>query len=136
MGLDIAVEEILARVPARARTAYTNLITHENTRYDADTGWSCAYVTQQGLADDMKVSLRTATRAVNDLRRIGVLRVHVWPGAVTETQVRVSDVPVASIFGPVRMAQRQMPHQQLVDWAIRLLVQQNCEFEDALPEGE
>lgn len=129
MSLDIAVDEILARVPERARNAYTNLLTHKDTRYDEATGWSCAYVTQQRLADEMKVSLRTATRAVNDLRRIGVLRVHVWPGAVTETQVRVSDVPVASVFGPVRMEQRLMPHQQLVDWAIRLLVQQNCELE-------
>ncbi|MEV7902185.1 hypothetical protein [Streptomyces anulatus] len=136
MGLDIAVDEILTRVPARARTAYTNLLTHKDTRYDEHTSWSCAYVTQQDLADEMKVSLRTATRAVGDLRRVGVLRVHVWPGAATETQVRVSDVPVASIFGPVRMAQRRMPHPQLVDWAIRLLVQQNCEYENASPESE
>lgn len=132
MDLEIAVDEILARVPERARTAYTNLVTHTESRYDANTGWSCAYLTQQALADEMDVCLRTATRAVSDLRRIGLVRVLVWPGAKTETQVRVGSVPVASVFGPVRMAQEQMPHHQLVDCAIRILVKENLALENDL----
>ncbi|MGW3153699.1 hypothetical protein [Streptomyces sp. NPDC001089] len=136
MSLEIPVDEILARVPERARNAYTNLVTHENSRYDEETGWSCAYLTQQDLADEMKVCLRTATRAVTDLRNIGLVRVLVWPGARTETQIRVGHIPVASVFGPVRLAQEQMPHHQLVDVAIRILVNENHRLEDGLSQSE
>jgi DNA-binding transcriptional regulator LsrR (DeoR family) len=132
MSLEIAVDEILARVPERARSAYTNLVTHAESRYDEATGWSCAYLTQQDLADEMHVCLRTATRAVSDLRRMGLVRVLAWPGAKTETQVRVGSVPVASVFGPVRLAQENMPHHQLVDCAIRILVKENRELEGEL----
>lgn len=136
MSLEIPVEEILARVPERARSAYTNLVTHQESKYDEHTGWSCAYLTQQDLADEMRVCLRTATRAVSDLRGIGLVRVLVWPGARTETQVRVSSIPVASVFGPVRLVQEQMPHHQLVDCAIRLLVNENRELEESMPGSE
>ena len=136
MSLEIPVDEILARAPERARTAYTNLVTHRESRYDAHTGWSCAYITQQDLADEMDRSLRTATRALNDLRRIGLVRILAWPGARTETQVRVGPVAIASVFGPIRQAQEQMPHHQLVDCAIRLLVQSNRELEETMPESE
>ena len=136
MSLEIPVDEILARVPARARTAYTNLITHEETRYDEDTGWSCAYLTQQDLADEMRVCLRTATRAVSDLRSIGLVRVLAWPGAQTETQIRVRSIPVESPFGLIRMEQERMPHHQLVDCAIGMLVKANRALEEHLPGSE
>jgi len=136
MSLEIPVDEILARVPERARTAYTNLVTHQESRYDENTGWSCAYITQQDLADEMKVCLRTATRALSDLRAIGLVRVLAWPGAKTETQVRVGAVPIGSIFGPIRMAQEQMPHHQLVDCAIRMLVKTNRQLEEDMSESE
>lgn len=136
MSLEIPVDEILARVPERARNAYTNLVTHSESRYDAHTGWSCAYLTQQDLADEMNVCLRTATRAVSDLRSIGLVRVLTWPGAKTETQIRVGDVPVASVFGPVRYAQEHMPHHQLVDCAIHLLVKENQRLEAELTQSE
>lgn len=136
MSLEIPVDEILARVPERARTAYTNLVTHKSSRYDQDTGWSCAYVTQQDLADEMKVCLRTATRALSDLRTIGLVRVLAWPGAQTETQVRVGSVCVESPFGLIRMEQERMPHHQLVDCAIRMLVKANRMLEDSTSESE
>ncbi|MFV0135478.1 hypothetical protein ACLGIH_20040 [Streptomyces sp. HMX87] len=136
MSLEIPVDAILARVPERAKAAYTNLVTHAESRYDENTGWSCAYLTQQDLADEMKVCLRTATRAVSDLRAIGLVRVLAWPGAKTETQIRVGDVPVASVFGPVRMAQEHMPHHQLVDCAISLLVKENRRLEEELTRSE
>lgn len=136
MTLEILVEEILARVPERARTAYTNLLTHGETRYDANTGWSCAYLTQQDLADEMKVSLRTATRAVSDLRGVGLVRVLTWPGARTETQIRVGDISVASPFGLIRIEQEKLPHHQLVDCAIRMLVKANRELEEHMTENE
>ncbi|MEU1552128.1 hypothetical protein ABZ517_05325 [Streptomyces scabiei] len=134
MRLEIPVDEILARVPERARTAYTNLVTHESSRYDEVTGWSCAYITQQDLAEQMKVCLRTATRAVSDLRGIGLVRVLAWPGTPTETQVRVGSVPLKSAFGPVRLAYERMPHHQLVDQAIHVLVKENRELEEELSE--
>lgn len=134
MSLEIPVDEILARVPERARAAYTNLVTHKDSRYDQNTGWSCAYITQQGLAEEMRVCLRTATRALSDLRTIGLVRVLAWPGAQTETQVRVGHIPIASVFGPVRLAQEQMPHHQLVDCAIRLLVKENRQLEEHVTE--
>lgn len=130
MDLRIPVDEILDRAPDRARLAYTNLVTHAESRYDEYTGWSCAYLTQQDLADEMKVCLRTATRAVSDLRSVGLVRVLAWPGARTETQIRISDVAVASPFGPVRMEQRRMPHHQLVDCAIHLLLETNRRLEE------
>jgi hypothetical protein len=136
MIAEIPVDEILARVPERARTAYTNLVTHKDSRFDENTGWSCAYITQQDLADEMKVCLRTATRALSDLRAIGLVRVLAWPGAQTETQVRVGNVPIASVFGPIRMAQERMPHHQLVDCAIRLLVKENRHLEEHMSESE
>ncbi|MGW3860284.1 hypothetical protein ACWEDZ_02200 [Streptomyces sp. NPDC005047] len=136
MDLEIAVDEILARVPDRARIAYTNLVTHKDSRFDENTGWSCAYLTQQDLADEMRVCLRTATRAVSDLRRFGLVRVLAWPGAQTETQIRVGHVSVASPFGPVRTVQERLPHYRLVDEAISLLVASNRELEENLPECE
>lgn len=136
MDLRIPVEEILERAPERARIAYTNLITHEESMYDQNSGWSCAYLTQQQLADEMRVCLRTATRAVSDLRGIGLVRVLAWPGAATETQIRVSDIAVASPFGPVQMEQKLMPHHQLVDCAIRLLLESNRKLEEAFSESE
>ncbi|MFH9731890.1 hypothetical protein [Streptomyces sp. NPDC017260] len=136
MDLQIPVDEILERAPDRARIAYTNLITHHGSRFDEHTGWSCAYLTQQELADEMKVCLRTATRAVSDLRGVGLVRVLVWPGAQTETQIRVGDIAVASPFGPVRMEQKRMPHHQLVDCAIRLLLESNRRLEEDLSGSE
>lgn len=134
MSLEIPVDEILARVPVRARTAYTNLLTHENSRYDQTTGWSCAYLTQQDLADHMQVCLRTATRALSDLRAMGLARVLAWPGAQTETQVRVGSIAITSVFGPVQASLEKMPHHQLVDCAIRLLVKENRRLEEHLAE--
>ncbi|WP_369042217.1 hypothetical protein [Streptomyces sp. Midd1] len=136
MSLEIPVDEILARVPERARTAYTNLVTHKDSRYDQNTGWSCAYITQQDLADEMKVCLRTATRAVSDLRAYGLVRVLAWPGAQTETQVRVGSIPVDSPFGLIQMERTAMPHHQLVDCAIRMLVKANRALEESMPESE
>ncbi|MFE2539065.1 hypothetical protein [Actinacidiphila glaucinigra] len=132
MDLKIPVDEILARVPHRARIAYTHLVTHEATLFDQDTGWSCAYLTQQALADDMHVCLRTATRAVRDLRGIGLVRVLAWPGSKTETQVRVGDIHIGSPFGPIRMAQQLAPHHVLVDNAIALMVDRNRRLEDRM----
>ncbi|UXX94022.1 hypothetical protein N7U49_21695 [Streptomyces sp. AD2-2] len=132
--LPIAVEDILCRVPDRARLTYTFLLTNSESRYDADTGWSCAYITQQALADEMYVCLRTATRAIRDLRTHGLVRVLAWPGARTETQVRVDSVDVSSPFGPVQAALTRTPKQQLIDKAIAQLVAQNRELE-ALASG-
>jgi hypothetical protein len=108
-------------------------VTHSETRFDAETGWSCAYMTQQDLADEMRVCLRTATRAMKDLREFGLVRVLVWPGARTETQVRVGHVSVASPFGPMQAAQRRLPHHQLVDTAISVLLQDNRQYEERMP---
>lgn len=132
--LPISVEDILCRVPARARLAYTFLVTNAKSRYDADTGWSCAYITQQALADEMYVCLRTATRAIRDLRTHGLVRVLAWPGARTETQVRVDSVDISSPFGPIQAALTRAPKRQLVDKAIAQLVAQNRELE-ALAAG-
>ena len=132
--LPIAVEDILCRVPDRARLTYTFLLTNSESRYDADTGWSCAYITQQALADEMYVCLRTATRAIRDLRTHGLVRVLAWPGARTETQVRVDSVDISSPFGPVQAALTRTPKQQLIDKAIAQLVAQNRELE-ALASG-
>ncbi|MEW1922280.1 hypothetical protein [Streptomyces sp. NPDC088360] len=132
--LPISVEDILGRVPARARLAYTNLVTNAETRYDGDTGWSCAYITQQALAEEMFVCLRTATRAIKDLRTHGLVRVLTWPGARTETQIRVDSVDISSPFGPIQAALVRTPKPQLVDKAIAQLVAQNRELE-ALAAG-
>ncbi|WP_167503158.1 hypothetical protein [Streptomyces malaysiensis] len=133
MEMQVSVEDILRRLPFRAKVAYTNLVTHAESRYDADTGWSCAYITQQDLADDMEVCLRTATRAMRDLRECGLVRVLVWPGARTETQVRIADIGVTSVFGPARIMQENLPRHQLVDLAIRLLLSRNRESEERMP---
>ncbi|MGW1180127.1 hypothetical protein [Streptomyces drozdowiczii] len=114
--------------------AYTNLVTNAESRYDADSGWSCAYITQQALADEMYVCLRTATRAVKDLRTCGLVRVLAWPGAHTETQVRIASVDISSPFGPVQAALLRTPRPQLVDKAIAQLLAQNRELE-ALAAG-
>ncbi|WNI17605.1 hypothetical protein [Actinacidiphila sp. ITFR-21] len=127
--LPVSVEDILGRAPERARLAYTSLVTNADSRYDAETGWSCAYITQQALADEMYVCLRTATRAVRDLRDIGLVRVLSWPGARTETQVRIASVDISSPFGPVQAALAGSSKQQLIDKAISQLVATNRELE-------
>ncbi|MET9360365.1 hypothetical protein ABZX93_05600 [Streptomyces sp. NPDC006632] len=132
--LPIAVEDILSRAPERARDAYTSLVTNTESRYDAETGWSCAYITQQALADEMFVCLRTATRAIRDLRNVGLVRVLAWPGARTETQVRIDSVDISSPFGPVQAALMRSPKQHLIDKAIAQLVSTNRELE-ALASG-
>lgn len=133
-GLPIAVEDILSRAPERARAAYTNLVTNAESHYDGQTGWSCAYITQQALADEMFVCLRTATRAIRDLRDVGLVRVLTWPGARTETQVRIDSVDISSPFGPVQAALVRSPKQHLIDKAIAQLVATNKELE-ALAAG-
>ncbi|MGW3763131.1 hypothetical protein [Streptomyces sp. NPDC005131] len=127
--LPIAVEDILGRAPERARLAYTSLVTNTESQYDGDTGWSCAYITQQHLSEDMFVCLRTATRAIRDLRNVGLVRVLAWPGARTETQVRIDSVDISSPFGPVHAALLRSPKQHQVDKAIAQLVAQNRELE-------
>lgn len=127
--LPIAVEDILSRAPERARLAYTSLVTNAESRYDGQTGWSCAYITQQALAEQMFVCLRTATRAIRDLRDVGLVRVLSWPGARTETQVRIDSVDVSSPFGPVQAALVRSPKTHLVDKAIAQLCSQNRELE-------
>ncbi|WP_405667931.1 hypothetical protein [Streptomyces sp. NBC_00055] len=127
--LPIAVEDILGRAPERARLAYTSLVTNAESHYDGDTGWSCAYITQQRLSEEMFVCLRTATRAIRDLRDVGLVRVLAWPGARTETQIRIDSVDISSPFGPVQAALVRSPKQHLVDKAIAQLVAQNRELE-------
>ncbi|MFF8283355.1 hypothetical protein ACF06W_11600 [Streptomyces albus] len=137
-GLPVPVEDILQRLPERARLAYTSLLTNADSLYDGDTGWSCAYITQQALADEMYVCLRTATRAIRDLRFSGLVRVLAWPGARTETQVRVASVDVSSPFGPVQSELRHCTKHQLVDRAIQQLRAHNEALESlaASQEGE
>lgn len=129
MELRIPVDEILLRVPERAHRAYTNLVVHEETLFDRFTGWSRASITQQQLAEEMECSLRTAERAICDLRRYGLARVLAWPGTRTETQVRVSDVSIGSPFGPLRKIQAARPRHLLVDDAINHLVEHNRRIE-------
>ncbi|MGW3272800.1 hypothetical protein ACWDFH_15185 [Streptomyces kronopolitis] len=128
--LPISVEDILSRAPERARLAYTSLVTNAESRYDAETGWSCAYITQQALAEEMFVCLRTATRAIRDLRNVGLVRVLTWPGAQTETQIRIDSVDISSPFGPVQASLVRSPKQHLIDKAITQLVAQNRELEE------
>lgn len=128
--LPVSVEDILNRLPARARLAYTNLVTSAESRYDADSGWSCAYITQQALADEMYVCLRTATRAVKDLRTHGLVRVLAWPGSRTETQVRVASIDVSSPFGPIQAALTRASKQHLIDTAVAQLLAQNRQLEE------
>ncbi|MEV8399209.1 hypothetical protein [Streptomyces niveus] len=128
------MEDILSRAPERARAAYTNLVTNAESHYDGQTGWSCAYITQQALAEEMFVCLRTATRAIRDLRDVGLVRVLTWPGARTETQVRIDSVDISSPFGPVQAALVRSPKQHLIDKAIAQLVATNRELE-ALAAG-
>lgn len=127
--LPITVEEILSRAPERARLAYTSLVTSAESRYDGQTGWSCAYITQQALAEEMFVCLRTATRAIRDLRDVGLVRVLSWPGARTETQVRIDAVDISSPFGPVQAALSRSSKQLLIDKAIAQLLVQNRALE-------
>ncbi|MEU1816076.1 helix-turn-helix domain-containing protein [Streptomyces roseifaciens] len=129
MELQIHVEEILLRVPERAHLAYTNLLTHHESRYDDLTGWTRAYLTQAELAQEMACSVRTAERALRDLREYGIARVLAWPGSRTETQVRVADVPIASPFGPERQAQQARPRHALVEEAIGRLLRHNRQLE-------
>ncbi|MET8342442.1 hypothetical protein [Streptomyces microflavus] len=128
------MEDILSRAPERARSAYTNLVTNAESHYDGQTGWSCAYITQQALAEEMFVCLRTATRAIRDLRDVGLVRVLTWPGARTETQIRIDSVDISSPFGPVQAALVRSPKQHLIDRAIAQLVATNKELE-ALAAG-
>ncbi|MFF1693145.1 hypothetical protein ACFVXC_05885 [Streptomyces sp. NPDC058257] len=128
--LPVSVEDILSRLPIRARMAYTNLVTNAESRYDADSGWSCAYITQQALADEMFVCLRTATRAVKDLRTHGLVRVLAWPGSCTETQVRIAAIDVSSPFGPIQAALVRAPKQHLIDTAVAQLLAQNRQLEE------
>ncbi|WP_329147291.1 hypothetical protein OIU91_16880 [Streptomyces sp. NBC_01456] len=109
-------------------------MTNAESHYDGQTGWSCAYITQQALADEMFVCLRTATRAIRDLRDVGLVRVLTWPGARTETQVRIDSVDISSPFGPVQAALVRSPKQHLIDKAIAQLVATNKELE-ALAAG-
>lgn len=118
MTLSIPVDDILARVPLRARMAYTNLLTHPDTVYDHETGWSSAYIGQHLLAQEMECSLSTVKRSLVDLRQIGIVRVLAWPGARTETHLRVGDVSIGSIFGPIVKMQAELPHEQAVDLAV------------------
>ncbi|MFD9815117.1 hypothetical protein [Streptomyces sp. NPDC059080] len=132
--LPVSVEDILSRAPERAHLAYTSLVTNSESRYDGETGWSCAYITQQALADEMFVCLRTATRAIKDLRNVGLVRVLTWPGAHTETQVRIESVDISSPFGPVQEELLRRPKQHHIDKAIAQLVAHNRELE-ALVSG-
>ncbi|MFE5853223.1 hypothetical protein ACFQ61_08375 [Streptomyces sp. NPDC056500] len=134
MEFPIAVEEILEHVPERARIAYTYLVTSAKSEYDQETGWSCAYITQQALADEMYVCLRTTTRAIRDLKDAGLVRVLSWPGARTETQVRIDDIDVSSPFGPINADQERQPRHVLVQQAIAQLLAHNRELE-ALAAG-
>jgi hypothetical protein len=102
----VPVSAILQRVPERARAAYSALTLHPDTQEDWVTGWAYSYLSQDALAQLLGASLRTATRAVADLRAVGLMRVLTWPGASTETSLRIGDVSVPeSVFGPVRMMQ-------------------------------
>lgn len=129
MSENVPVTAILQRVPVRARAAYAALASHTDTQHDVVTGWAYSYLSQPQLADVMQCSLRTASRAVADLRSVGVVRVLSWPGASTETSVRVADVPVPySVFGPVRMMQMTPGNPYNVDRAISRLIQEYDEI--------
>lgn len=106
----VPVSAILQRVPERAQGAYHVLTRHPETQVDRVTGWAYSYLPQEALAHLMDASLRTATRAVADLRAVGLVRVLTWPGATTETCLRIGDIEVpGSIFGPLRQMQNADP---------------------------
>lgn len=132
MTPSIPVEHILHRAPERARAAYTNLVAHPQSFFDGMTGWSCTLIQQKDLADEMGCSLRTTERALADLRELGLARVLAWPHARTETQVRVTDVTLSSVFGPVREFQERMNAEQLVDEAVRMLLAEWRSFEEEM----
>lgn len=118
------VVEILRRLPQRALATYSAYLHHPGTVHDPQTGWSYAYVSQDHIAQYMGCALRTVSRAVADLRAVGVLRVLAWPNAATETSVRVGDVQVPpSVFGPVAKLRAASP-ERLVDAAIANLVEE------------
>jgi hypothetical protein len=129
MTAPISVDEILDRVPLRAQVAYTYLLTHTETNFDQVTGWSYALMGQDDLATEMECSPTTVKRALADLRGVGLVRVLAWPGARTETHVRVADVSVDSVFGPVQSLRDGMHRGMQVDLAIGLLIRQWNEFE-------
>lgn len=130
--VSISMEEILQRVPERARTAYTAMITQETSLFDSETGWSSFYLTQAQLAEEMEVCLRTVNRAVADLKKIGVVRIFTWPGAATETQVRVADVEVRRVslspFGPVISGKVTPARALLVEHAVLSLIKGNLQL--------
>lgn len=129
MAPPVSVYDILARVPFRAQLAYTYLLTHTETNFDPVTGWSYAYIGQDDLAAEMECSASTAKRALQDLRGVGVVRVLAWPGARTETHLRVADISVDSVFGPVQASREFMPRVEQVDLAIAFLMRQWDEFQ-------
>ncbi|MFI9271857.1 hypothetical protein ACIGXM_14220 [Kitasatospora sp. NPDC052896] len=135
MPYEVPVHRILARVPERARLAYTTLITHPASKFDPLTGCSCAYITQDALAVEMGCSLRTVKRAVADLQELGVAKVLAWAGATTEVVVRVTDVRVDSVFGPMQAFLASLPPEQLDTFAVQLLRDQWAEFDAELLRG-
>lgn len=128
MPQSVPVAAILQRVPQRARDTYHALLAHSGTRYDRVTGWAYAYIPQEELAGFMGCGLRTVTRAVADLRGVGIARVLSWPGATTETSLRVDDIPVElSVFGPLRLM--QLTNDSVtVDQAVAKLIQEYDEI--------
>lgn len=124
----VPVAAILRRLPERARVVYWAYLGHPQTEHDPVTGWSYAYLPQERMAQHTGVALRTVSRAVADLRGVGVLRVLSWPNASTETSLRVGDVAVsASVFGPMQML-RPLDTESLVDLAVAKLVQEYDEI--------
>jgi hypothetical protein len=126
--ITVPVSAILSRLPERAQTTYHAYLTHPDSQHDPVTGWTYAYIPQDRVAAYTGTALRTVTRAVADLRGVGLLRVLSWPGATTETSLRRADVEVGtSIFGPVQRMQLMHP-QSVVDLAISQLVQEYDEI--------
>lgn len=125
----ISVERILARSTERARLFYTHMLTMPGAMMDFESGWSCSYMTQQCVADDLGYSVTTAERALRDLRELGICRILPWPGAATETQLRVADIRLSSPFGP---AMRFLAAEDLVDAAVHLL---HREWDEILTES-
>jgi hypothetical protein len=131
----VAVDQILNRLPERARLAYTALITHPDSRLDEMTGCSYAYITQMQLAQEMDCSLRTAARAISDLQEVGLARVLAWAGAQTEVAVRVTDIHLDSVFGPMQVLLAEMGPEEVIDHASRLLRRYWAEFDEELSQS-
>lgn len=129
MPAPISVYDILVRVPVRAQEAYTCLLVHTETNFDPITGWSYAYIGQDDLAAEMDCSATTAKRALSDLRNVGLARVLAWPGARTETHLRVADIRIDSVFGPMQLFHEALPRGMQVDLAIGFLLRQWGELE-------